>query len=79
MLISVMKIIRHESGVVVHSCHLSPEGLSSSPAWMIKQEEAWLKKQTKINTEVAFLADEPSNANLGSLGGGIWRAGIWNR
>lgn len=86
MLISVMKIIRHESGVIVHSCHLSPEGLSSSPAWMIKQEEAWLKKQTKINTEAAFMADEPLNAQwapwvvvFGELASGTVRVGDGSR
>lgn len=50
MSVSVMKRINHEPGVaVVHSCLLNPERLSSSPAWVIKQEEAWLKTQTEIN------------------------------
>jgi hypothetical protein len=47
MLATVMKRINHEPGMVAHSCHLNPERLSSSPAWVIKQEEAGSKHKLK--------------------------------
>lgn len=73
MLLSVMKRISHKSGVVVHSCQLNPGRLSSSPAWAIQQEEAWLKTRTKINIDDASWS--PGMPELDSLR--PWYLEIW--
>lgn len=58
MLVSVMKRINQEPGVVVHSCHLNPGEAEFESSLDDKAGGSWLKTQTKIKAATAILAGE---------------------